>query len=234
MSLCEVLGHQCALHFERRRDVVVVGGEVHRQDLELADGLGPGYGKVRVVHRSLNSAIRSGSDARSAAVASAGLPCCRFQCSSASGSSVIRQAMNGRLSPTTMHWLISGCARSRSSSTAGATFLPPAVTMSSFFRPVTRRKPSSSSEPRSPVCSQPSAVQSLGRCRLVVPVAGEDDAAAQQDLAVLGDPGADARKRLPDGADLVTPRLVNRGRGRGLRHAVALEHGDPGTAEEVA
>ena len=35
-----------------------------------------------------------------------------------------------------MHWLTSGWARIRSSSTAGATFLPPAVTMSSFFRPV--------------------------------------------------------------------------------------------------
>ena len=54
----------------------------------------------------------------------------------ASGSSVTRQAMYGCWSPTTMHWLTSGCARSRSSSTAGATFLPPAVTMSSFLRPV--------------------------------------------------------------------------------------------------
>ena len=52
---------------------------------------------------------------------------------------VISAPMNGLPSPTTMHWLISGCARSRSSSTAGATFLPPAVTMSSFFRPVIHR-----------------------------------------------------------------------------------------------
>ena len=44
--------------------------------------------------------------------------------------------MNGFWSPTTMHWLTSGLARSRSSSTAGATFLPPAVTISSFLRPV--------------------------------------------------------------------------------------------------
>ncbi len=47
--------------------------------------------------------------------------------------------MNGFASPTTMHWLTSGCARSRSSSTAGATFLPPAVTRISFLRPVIRR-----------------------------------------------------------------------------------------------
>jgi hypothetical protein len=39
-----------------------------------------------------------------------------------------------------MHWLISQLARMRSSSTAGATFLPPAVTMSSFLRPVIRQE----------------------------------------------------------------------------------------------
>ena len=35
--------------------------------------------------------------------------------------------------------------------------MPPAVTMISFLRPVMRRKPSSSSSPRSPVWNQPSA-----------------------------------------------------------------------------
>ena len=64
--------------------------------------------------------------------------------------------MNGFWSPTTTTWLTSGCPRSRSSSTAGATFLPPAVTMISFLRPVIRRNPSSSREPRSPVRNQPS------------------------------------------------------------------------------
>jgi hypothetical protein len=38
----------------------------------------------------------------------------------------------------------------------GAMFLPPAVTMMSFFRSVMRRKPSSST-PMSPVWNQPSA-----------------------------------------------------------------------------
>ena len=65
--------------------------------------------------------------------------------------------MNGLPSPTTKHWLTSQCARTRSSSTAGATFLPPAVTMSSFLRPVMRTKPSSSISPMSPVWNQPSA-----------------------------------------------------------------------------
>ena len=69
---------------------------------------------------------------------------------------VISAAMNGWASPTTMAWLISGCARSRSSSSAGATFLPPAVTMISFLRPTMVRKPSSSMAPRSPVWNQPS------------------------------------------------------------------------------
>ena len=48
-------------------------------------------------------------------------------------------AMNGLLSPTTKHWLTIGCARMVSSSCAGETFLPPAVTISSFLRPVMNR-----------------------------------------------------------------------------------------------
>ena len=70
---------------------------------------------------------------------------------------VTSAAMNGCRSPITTHWLTSGWARTRSSSTAGATFLPPAVTMISFLRPVIVRKPSPSSSPRSPVWNQPSA-----------------------------------------------------------------------------
>ena len=75
-----------------------------------------------------------------------------------SKASIVTSApMNGCPSPTTMHWLTSAWARSRSSSTAGATFLPPAVTISSFFRPVIRRNPASSSSPMSPVWNQPSS-----------------------------------------------------------------------------
>ena len=40
---------------------------------------------------------------------------------------------------------------------AGVRFLPPAVMMMSFLRPVIERKPSASIEPRSPVWSQPSS-----------------------------------------------------------------------------
>ena len=49
--------------------------------------------------------------------------------------------MNGRLSPTTSTWETSASARIWSSSRAGTTFLPPAVTMISFLRPVIVRKP---------------------------------------------------------------------------------------------
>ena len=97
------------------------------------------------------SAFRSGSSRRSATVASAGLPCRAFHGPKVSGSIVTSTATNGRPSPTTMHCEISACIRIRSSSTAGATFLPPAVTIISFFRPVIVRKPSSSSSPMSPV-----------------------------------------------------------------------------------
>ena len=68
--------------------------------------------------------------------------------------------MNGCASPTAIAWLISGWARNRSSSTAGATFLPPAVTMISFLRPTIFRKPSASTSPRSPVWNQPSSMAS--------------------------------------------------------------------------
>ena len=99
--------------------------------------------------------------ARSATDAPASLPLRCFQPPNASGSMVISAAMNGLASPTTIAWLISGCARSRSSRMAGATFLPPAVTMISFLRPMMVRKPSSSMAPRSPVWNQPSEKTAL-------------------------------------------------------------------------
>ena len=55
----------------------------------------------------------------------------------------------------------------------GETFLPPAVTMMSFFRSVIARNPSSI-EPTSPVRSQPSLVERLARGGLVLVVAAED------------------------------------------------------------
>ena len=113
------------------------------------------------------SAARSGSSRSSATVAPAGLPRFFFHAGNASSSSVTSAATYGLPSPTTMAWLMSAFARIRSSSGPGATFLPPAVTMISFFRPVIRRYPSSSRFPRSPVRIQPSSVSASALAALL-------------------------------------------------------------------
>ena len=83
----------------------------------------------------------------------------------------------------------------------GVMFLPLEVMIRSFLRPVMARKPSSSSEPRSPEHSQPSGVSvGLGR-GLVVVVALEHVWAAHQDLAVVGDPDLGAGQRTADRAE---------------------------------
>ncbi len=79
--------------------------------------------------------LTSGADAPVAAPPPAGGRSCRKR-STASGSRVSRAPTYGRPLPTTRHWLISGWARSRSSSGPGETFLPPEVTRISFLRPV--------------------------------------------------------------------------------------------------
>ena len=67
-----------------------------------------------------------------------------------------RAVRYGRRSPITTHWETSGCCFTSASMFAGVMFLPPAVMMMSFLRPVILMKPSGSTSPRSPVCSQPS------------------------------------------------------------------------------
>ena len=139
----ELLGDDLALDLQRRRQLAGVLGEVDGQDAELADRLGLGHRLVGVLDRQvdLGDADRDRRRGRRP-TRSASLPLRCFQPGKASGSIVISAAMNGLASPTAIAWLISGCARSRSSSTAGATFLPPAVTMISFLRPTIVRKPS--------------------------------------------------------------------------------------------
>ena len=66
-------------------------------------------------------------------------------------------------------------------------YLPPEVLNRSFLRSVIRRKPSASSSPMSPVCSQPSSVERLGGRLGQVVVAVHHAGALDQDLAVLGD-----------------------------------------------
>src|SRR6266704_1904135 len=76
-------------------------------------------------------------------------------------------------------------------------------------------------------------VERLGGGLRVAPVAAEDHRAADQDLAVVGDPYGGAGDRQADGADLVAARPVHDGGRGGLGQAVTLEHGDAGAAEEV-
>ena len=111
-------------------------------------------------------------------------------------------------------------------------FLPPAVMMMSFLRPVILMKPSESISPRSPVCSQPSTIVSAGRL-LVLVVALEDVRALDEDLAVVGDLHLAARERFADRADLEVVGGGDRRRGRGLGHPPALEHEHAGGVEEA-
>ena len=73
-------------------------------------------------------------------------------------SNVMMAAMNGLRSPTTTHWLTTGDVITDASMAPGDTFFPPAVMIRSFLRPVRVTNPSSSIEPRSPVCSHPSTI----------------------------------------------------------------------------
>ena len=166
-------------------------------------------------------------------MASAPLPLRCFQPGNASGSIVISAAMNGCASPTTIAWLISGWARSRSSSTAGATFLPPAVTMISFLRPTIGQE--AVVVDRAEVAGVEPAVgdRLVGRL-LVAPVAAEHHAAADQQLVVVGEAHAVARHQLSDRADLEVADPVDGDRRAGLGQAVALVDGQADAAVEVA
>ena len=159
MSAANSLASTDALDAELGGQVALLLGEVPVEYAELPDRLRPGHRLVRVVDRRLDLGVQVRVVAQ---VGDRGRrPACRaaaFHGPNASGSIVTSTPTNGRPSPTTMHCEISACIRIRSSSTAGATFLPPAVTIISFFLPVMVRKPSSSSSPMSPVAYQPSAV----------------------------------------------------------------------------
>ena len=141
--------------------------------------------------------------------------------------------MNGFWSPTTTTWPTIGLARIGSSSAAGATFLPPAVTMISFLRPVIVRKPSSSNAPMSPVLNQSpsnaSAVASGLRqysLNTLMPRTWISPSSARRTPT----PGM----RGADRADLRLARQVHRRGGGGLGEAVALEDRDAEAVEEVA
>ncbi len=135
---------------------------------------------------SWTAALTTGLSVASASVVPAGSPWRCSQPGSASSSRVTSAPMKGRLSPTTSTWETRASARIWSSSSAGTTFLPLAVTMISFLRPVIVRKPCSSSWPMSPVRNQPS-VERLGSQVLALVVAAHHADALGEDLAVVGD-----------------------------------------------
>ena len=113
-------------------------------------------------------------------------------------------------------------------------FLPPAVTMMSFLRSVILTKPSSS------ICrdvagAEPAVgVEHLRRRLGVLVVAGEDGLAADQELAVVGDPQLEARAAAgPTVPNRQRSGRVRRRRRRALGQAVALEDPDPDRVEEL-
>ena len=83
----------------------------------------------------------------------------------------------------------------------GAMFLPAEVMISSFLRSTIAKKPSSSRVPMSPVCTQPSSSMSVGGGVLLAVVAGGDDRAAHEHLAVLAELDLHAGRRAPDRAE---------------------------------
>ena len=127
---------------------------------------------------------------------------------------------------------ISSDSLSAASMFLGAMFLPPAVMMISFLRPVIVRKPSLSNAPRSPEHSQPSLSVSAVACGLLV-VAEEHVGAAHQDLAVLGDLDLEPGQRRPDRADLGLARQVVRRRAGVLGLAVDLADRQVDAREEL-
>ena len=99
---------------------------------------------------------------------------------------MISAPMNGLSSPTTIAWLISGCARSWSSRTAGATFLPPGGD-DDFLLAAGDRQEAVVVDRAEVAGLEPAVGERLVGGLLVVPVAAEHHAAAHQQLAVVGD-----------------------------------------------
>ena len=106
--------------------------------------------------------------------------------------------------------------------------------MMSFLRSVIVMKPSSSISAMSPVRSHPSVAEDLARRLLVLVVAGEDRLAADQQLAVVGEPAPRSRGaagRPCRSLKRVGP--VDRAGGRALGQPVALEDEDVERVEEL-
>ena len=85
----------------------------------------------------------------------------------------------------------------------------------------------------SPVCSQPSR-RAWAVAASILPVAAHDQIAADQNLAVLGDPDLDAVERRADGVELGATRRLALITGARLGLAIALQHRQAERVEEQA
>ena len=85
----------------------------------------------------------------------------------------------------------------------------------------------------SPVCSQPSASIACRREVGAVAVAGHDERAADEQLAVVGDPQLHAVDRLADRAEARRARAVGGDDARGLAHAPHLADRHAARGEEL-
>src|SRR6185437_16635155 len=92
-----------------------------------------------------DTALSISADETSASMLDASSPCCAAYCASVSGSRTTRAVKNGRASPIAITAPISELSALTAASTfAGEMFLPAALTMISFLRPVMERYPSAS------------------------------------------------------------------------------------------
>ena len=108
----------------------------------------------------------------------------------------------------------------------GAMYLPPEVLNSSLIRPVMVRNPSESSDPLSPVRSQPSSVSVSAVASGQVVVAVHHTGAGDLDLVALAEAHPAAGYDGSDGAELVVVGVVHEGPCGRLGQAVALEDQD--------
>ncbi len=115
----------------------------------------------------------------------------------------------------------------------GAMFLPPAVMIRSFLRPVILRKPFGVD--LAEVASELPAVgsQSLGGFGGHLVVLAHDVAASVEDLAVVADLLVDARPGRPDPAESVVVVSVEVGERGVFGHPDALNDQNPSTVEEL-
>src|SRR5204863_27883 len=97
--------------------------------------------------------------------------------------------------------------------------------MSAYFSLTTLRLTFSVVVDRSEIAGvQPAVHDRAERGVFVAVIAVEDVGALEQQFAVVGDPGLDARQYPADGAELVLLDRRVGGDRRRLRHAVPLEH----------